>query len=140
MKCSIIYKNIVKRKTISVFLGLVFGLLCVFLASMGQESIWGSILMWMIIVNRVIIGAMVFLAGFIKFHPICGIRMYPLFRGFVIGAFVSLDLALGVFMEKVDGESQKIFWMTIIAGGVYGAIIDFIATKFSAEGEDLLKK
>jgi len=32
----------------------------------------------------------------------------------------------------------SIFWASLVAGGVYGSIIDMIATKYGGEGKALL--
>jgi len=134
---------LVKRKLICVVLGIVFGFLCFYLAEGGngpEESLWCTPVMWGILFNRLLLGVMVFLAGFITFHKTFKFRLYPWLRGLIVGAFVSVDLAIWYLMMPDIDSSQKwaIFGMTIVAGAVYGLIIDVVATKLSAEGKDLL--
>jgi len=96
--------------------------------------------MWSLLFNRFLIGFVIFFVGFIKIHPLFEIRMYPALRGSLIGALVSLDIAIGIFITPAttgDISATTIFWMTIIVGAIYGLIIDITATKFSGEGEDL---
>ncbi len=130
-----------KRKMVCIVLGIIFGFLCVWLASKESPDIWGSPLMWSILFNRFLIGVVVFLAGAFTFHPIFKCRIYPWIRGLAIGALVSLDIALGIFIAPMGMDEEKmkmVFWATIIAGALYGLIIDVIASKVAGEGQELL--
>ena len=130
-----------KRMLICKTLGIVFGLLCVSLAASGGGEVWGTALMLTILFNRLLIGVVVALAGFISIHPVFQFRIYPWLRGFLVGALVSLYIAIGMFIAPSGLPNiWTIFWMTILVGGIYGMIIDVVATKFSAEGEDLFKE
>lgn len=51
-----------KRFAIAMPLAVVFGLLCVFLASPSNPGIWGTALMWTILTDRILIGMVVGLA------------------------------------------------------------------------------
>ena len=131
-----------KRKIISLLLGILFGLLCVTLACKGgEEKIWGTALMWVIIFNRFLIGYVVFILGVFTTCPKTGIRLYPWLRGALAGALVSLDMAIGVFVSPMEdeGKMKMIFWSTILVGAFYGMIIDLLATKFGGEGKELLE-
>ena len=130
-----------KRKLVATLLGILFGLLCVTLASSGEEKIWGTPLMWVIIFNRFLIGYVVFIIGAYTMCPVTKIKLYPWIRGLLVGAIVSLDMAIGVFVSPMEdpGKQQMIFWSTIIVGAIYGMIIDIVATKVGGEGEELLK-
>jgi len=129
-----------KRKMIAITMGILFGLLCVtFANSSSEESIWGTALMWVIIFNRFLVGYVVFIIGVFTACPVTKIKLYPWLRGSLVGAIVSLDMAIGVFVSPAPSEEQKmIFWSTIIVGAIYGMIIDIVATKFGGEGEKLL--
>lgn len=98
--------------------------------------------MWIIIVNRMTIGLVVGIAGVFTRHPMFGFRTPPYLRGAVFGAVVSIGLAIGTFITPASGPYSQtaLFWMTILAGAVYGSIIDMIATKVGGEGKDLLWK
>jgi len=124
-------------------LGLIFGLICVALAAQDDPNIWcwKNPLMWNILINRTLIGVLVGCAGFMVKHPVFGFRVHPILRGAIIGAFVSLDMAVGVFMapDMTIEKMKMIFWGSIGVGSVYGLIIDFIATKIAGEGKVLMK-
>jgi hypothetical protein len=92
--------------------------------------------MWTIITDRFLIGLVVGLAGVYTTHPVFGFKLPPCIRGFCLGVFVSLTLAAG-YMMNADA-TWTIFWATLIAGGVYGLIIDMLATKFGGEGKDMI--
>lgn len=134
----------VKRIFASILLWVTFGLLCAFLASKWDPNIasnpnyWGSALMWNIIWNRLMIGVMIAFAGFITFHPLLKIRMYPCLRGTVIGALVSLDISFGPFISGME-NAWTVLAATVIAGAVYGMIIDYVATRYGWEGKALLE-
>ena len=74
------------------------------------------------------IGVMIAFAGFVTYHPILKIRMYPCLRGAVIGALVSLDISFGPFISGM-ANAWSVFAATVIIGAVYGMIIDYVATK-----------
>ncbi len=124
-----------KRFLIALPLGIVAGLVCTFLASSSTPDIWGTALMWTIIANRFVIGLVVGFAGAYTRHPVFNFPIPSYFRGFCLGVFVSLSLAAGVMMDPTG--TWMIFWATLVAGGVYGLIIDMLATKFGGEGKSI---
>ncbi len=138
-----IFKNkLIQRKTVCIIMGLLFGLLCVYLAdSASEESIWGTPLMWVLLYNRLLIGFFITVIGAFNWHAILGFRYSPWLRGLMIGMIVSIDIAIGAFMnpEIAAEEMKMIFWSTIIIGGIYGLIIDVVATRMTGEGKELLK-
>lgn len=91
--------------------------------------------MWQIVFNRFLIGIFIFIAGAFTHSPLRW-RFWPWFRGVMMGALVSLDMALGGLLGET---STDIFWAIIISGALYGLIIDVVATKFSAEGKPLIE-
>ncbi len=135
----------VKRMCIAKSLGLLFGVLCAFGISRdlgaGIFSIYNPIF-WMILLNRMFIGIFIAFAGFVTIHPIFKCRIYSCVRGFILGAFVSVLLALTVFLipEMMDGQKLKMFFGLVFVGGIQGLIIDYLATRFGGEGKDLIIK
>lgn len=89
--------------------------------------------MWTIVTNRFAIGLIVGFAGAYTTHPVFGFRLPPYLRGFCLGVFISLSLAAGAMITPTT--TWTIFWATLIAGGIYGSVIDMIATKFGGEGK-----
>ncbi len=133
---------IVKRIAIAEILGLGAGLLCISFVAKEMPEIWDlkNPLFWTIVINRIVLGLVVGLAGFMTFHPIFKFRCFPFLRGAVFGAVVSLSMAFGGLIGNPHPETMMtIFWATIIAGVVYGMIIDIVATKFGGEGKALLE-
>ncbi|MFH0776864.1 MAG: hypothetical protein V1936_04615 [Patescibacteria group bacterium] len=128
-----------RRCLVAVPLGLAFGVLCAWLASQNDPTIFDlhSPMFWTIVWNRLLIGFFVALAGAYKYHPVFGFRFYPALRGIILGALISLALAFGALLTPSD-QAVKYFWLTILAGAIYGLIIDLIATKVGGEGKNLL--
>ena len=134
--------KLIQRKLICITLGILFGLLCVHLAnSSSEESLWGTTVMWAILYNRLLIGFVVLIIGAFNWHAIFNFRYWPSLRGFTIGILVSIDMAIGSLMtpDKSPEELKMIFWATILVGGVYGLIIDVIATRITGDGKELLQ-
>lgn len=135
--------KMVRRKLISISLALLAGLLCVYLADKNSaEKIWGTMVMWAILYNRLLIGLFITFIGVFNWHGIFNLRYAPWLRGFLVGAVVSLDLAIGTLIAPtlpVD-QLKMVFWSTILAGGFYGLMIDLIASKFGGEGKELLEE
>ena len=128
----------VRRLLVSVILGILFGLLCVQLASGTNPDIRGTSSMRNILFNRFLIGMVVALVGIYTIHPILGFKCYAL-RGIFFGAIISLDIAIGVYTSSIDPTLKcKIFRMTILAGACYGLIIDLVGTRLGGQGKELL--
>lgn len=130
-----------KRKLACVLMGLGFGFLCAYLASSGMEGqdFWWTPLMWAIVINRTLIGFVILIAGVFNYNAILKMKYWAWLRGAVIGAIFSLDMAIGVLMNPAmdSAEAMSIFWMTIVAGAVYGLIIDTVATALFGDGKKL---
>ena len=128
-------------------LGALFGLLCFYgfgtQPNLSPElkalTVWSTsnFMMWEIIVNRAIVGFTVGLAGFLTVHPLFGFKLPAVLRGFAMGVFATLTLALGILIDGATPEAVNAFWITLIAGGVIGLLIDVILTKIAGEGSDL---
>jgi hypothetical protein len=134
---------LIKRKIVCVLLGIIFGFVCFGLAesNMKEGTLWNTPAMWEILYNRLLIGIVIYLAGAFTYHKIFKFRIYPWFRGSIIGAIVSIDLAIGSLITPNMDKSHAwaIFGMTIIAGAIYGLIIDIVATKIGGEGKEIIE-
>lgn len=130
--------SIAKRAIISITLGLGFGVLCAYLASRSDPTIFSlkAPMFWVIVANRFLIGFTIFFAGWMTTHPLFKFPTPAWLRGFCIGAVVSLGLALGVLLNP-SPEAVKLFWLTILSGAIYGLIIDSIASRCGGQGKDL---
>lgn len=134
----------VKRMFLSIVLWILFWLFCAYLAWSSDATLssnpdyWGSALMWNILFNRVLIWVVIAFAWFITFHPILKIRMYPALRWACLWALVSLDISFWAFISNMP-NAWNILAATVIAWAIYGMIIDLVATKYWAEGKDLLE-
>lgn len=130
-----------RRWIICLVLGGVFGFICAYGRLMttpelwAMEHYWWSAVMWGFVINRVLIGVMLFFAGGFLWCPWSGIRFFPWMRGALIGGIVSLDVSVGVLAQRGDWDG---FLEILIAGILYGVIIDVLATRFGGEGEELL--
>lgn len=131
-----------KRFTIAMILGVFFGLLCVFLAAWHQPELASPThpIFWTIMTDRILIGLVVALAGAFTVHPILGFPYRPWLRGSCMGVVVSLPLAAGSMSGPATHQISPwlIFFATLLAGAVYGGIIDWAATRFGGEGASLL--
>lgn len=132
-------KLFLRRFAIAISLAIVFGLLCVYLASGSNPGIWWTPAMWSILFNRFLIGIIVAVVWVHTVHPVFGFTVKPFLRWTVFWTLVSIDLAIGVFVGNVP-NAIFVFWATIIAWAVYGMIIDMMATKFAWEGTAILGK
>lgn len=130
-----------KRFLIAMPLGIAFGFLCSYVASRGMAmAFWWTPLMWSIVTDRMLIGLVIGFAGAFEYHPILGFRLYPCIRGTILGAFVSLPLAIGgMISPSADISAWSIFTATMIAGAIYGCIIDLVATRFGGQGVKIVK-
>lgn len=129
-----------KRKMLCLAMGIGFGFLCAYLASSGMEGqdFWWTPLMWSIVINRILIGFVIFIVGAYNYIPLFKVKYPAWLRGAAVGALFSLGMAIGVFMNpEMAEEATMIFWMTILAGSVYGLIIDSIATVLFGDGKKL---
>jgi MFS family permease len=128
-------------------LGALFGILCFYgfasqpdmTPALKKLATWSTsnFLMWEMIVNRAMIGFLVGLAGFMTVHPLFGFKLPSVLRGFVMGIFGTLTMSFGVLIGGVNDATLQAFWITTLAGGVIGLIIDVILTKFAGQGSDL---
>lgn len=133
-----------RRFAIAGPLGLLAGLVCVTFASQTNPDVLSltSPLFWTMISDRVLLGLVVGMAGAFTVHPIFGFRFHAWLRGIGVGAFVSLPIAFGALTNvaalPAGVTPMVVFVATIIAGAVYGLIIDVFATKWGGEGRDII--
>ncbi|PIQ75753.1 hypothetical protein COU78_00075 [Candidatus Peregrinibacteria bacterium CG10_big_fil_rev_8_21_14_0_10_49_24] len=85
------------------------------------------------IINALIIGVMIALAGVLVWQPVLNGRFHPVLRGGVLAAFVHLDFIIYLWPD------QSLFWQTILFAAVYGALLDYFATRLFGEGMVLAK-
>ncbi|MBF0420341.1 MAG: hypothetical protein HQL78_09270 [Magnetococcales bacterium] len=132
-----------KRFLTAVTLGVLSGFLCIYLASRGHPEMANPFnpLFWIVFTDRVLIGMMVAFAGAFTVHPILGFSYHPWLRGACLGAVVSLPIAPGVLITPPTNgplSAWVIFWGTIVAGAIYGSVIDWVATRVGGQGAALL--
>ena len=132
----------VKRFVTAMGMGVLFGLLCVFLAARHQPELasLSNPIFWAILTDRILIGMVVALAGAFTVHPVLGFSYRPWLRGTCMGTVVSLPLAAGAMGGPATPQLSLwvLFFATVVTGAVYGAIIDWVATKVGGEGRSLL--
>ena len=131
-----------KRFVTALVLGVLSGLLCLFLASQHQPELASPAqpLFWAILTDRILIGLVVALAGAFTVHPVLGFPYRPWLRGACMGALVSLPLAAGALGGPALPSLSPwiIFAATLLSGAVYGTVIDWVATWVGGEGSALL--
>ncbi|CAK0756892.1 conserved membrane hypothetical protein [Gammaproteobacteria bacterium] len=132
-----------KRFLIAIGLGGLFGLLCVSLAAYHQPEIANLFnpLFWTIFSDRVLIGIMVAGAGVFTVDPLLGWHYLPCLRGSWIGILVSVPLAAGSMTSPPPSNMSHwmIFGITLLAGAIYGAIIDVTTTRIAGQGKILIE-
>lgn len=105
-----------KRISISILLSCILGIFCVVGVSIRRNITFTDLVLWQIFYNRIILGIVVGLSGWIKAKPVI--------RGAVAGLIVSFSVYIG------SGFSDPV---TFFAGIIYGVIIDLVATKYSEQ-------
>jgi hypothetical protein len=85
------------------------------------------------VINMLVIGVMIILAGMATWHPVYNGRIPPAVRGGVIAAFVHLDFIIYMWPD------QSLFWQTMLFAAIYGALLDHFATKLYGDGLVLAK-
>ena len=131
-----------RRAVVCVFGGIFFGFVCLGLASQGDPTIldFKNPVFWSILFNRFLIGWVLIFAGAFSTHPVLKIRVFPSIRGAIVGVVVSMNMAIGAFLsQKIPTDEQSsVFWMTILAGAIFGLIIDVVASRVGGTGRDIL--
>ena len=109
-----------KRIIIATLAGLLFGLICFFMASMNGEMPWPVTLE--ILFSRTLIG---FAIGI----SCLNLKHWSL-HGIIMGLIFSLPLAFSVLMapETPEFNPANIFIATIVMGVIYGFLIELITS------------
>ena len=101
-----------RRVVMTTVLGVIAGLVCYLLSKNNftytKETMWGVIL------NRTLLG---FTIG------ISGLKWNYLIHGIIIGAIMSLPLAVPALFNSTTG-----FILLLVGGAVYGLIIELITS------------
>ena len=106
-----------RRIKISVGLGVVAGTICLYGTVTSIPGVLTLPILATIFYDRVLLGFVVGIAY--------GLKIHPLIRGAIIGAVVSLLIAIP---SGITGGA-----LLMGAGVVYGIIIDIVATRFSPD-------
>ena len=106
-----------RRMKISVVLGVVAGAICLYGTLTSIPGVLTLPILATIFYDRVLLGFVVGIAN--------GLKIHPLIRGAIIGALVSLLIAIP---SGITGGA-----LLMGAGVVYGIFIDLVATKFSPD-------
>ncbi len=101
-----------KRVVIATICGLVFGFVCLFMASSGPEPI-PNMVKWSIVVGRTMLG---FTIG------ISAIRLNWWLHGLVLGIIVSIPMVIPVL------DRMEIAIGTVVMGIIYGFLTELITT------------
>ncbi|NIR94061.1 MAG: hypothetical protein GWO08_10410 [Gammaproteobacteria bacterium] len=116
-----------KRVIVATLCGLIFGLVCMTLASSNPspvEPVTAST-MWLILLSRTMMGFMI---------GISALRMSWWLHGIVIGLIASIPMAIPVL------SMAYIAIGTVVMGMVYGFLTELITSKlFKAQSVGLLK-
>ncbi len=143
-------KTLTNRLILGTLLGVMFGVMCFTGFSSNPDMpvemtkwqlwSWSNAMMWGTISNRMLLGVVVALAGFITRCPVFGFRISVWLRGMKIGFLVSLPMAVGALMNENPQAAQGSFLIVLMAGIIIGMIIDLIITKFVGDGDALCAK
>jgi hypothetical protein len=106
-----------RRIKISLALGVVAGAICLYGTLTGVPGVLTLPILATIFYDRVLLGFVVGIAY--------GLKIHPLIRGAIIGAVVSLLIAIP---SGIIGGA-----LLMGAGVVYGIVTDLVATKFSPD-------
>lgn len=126
-----------KRFLIALPLAILSGFACATMLATQVPVLWGTALMWIILADRLVLGVMVGLVGAFTHHPVFDFRMPVCFRGCCMGVFASLPLSAGFALAP---EVPSMFvWLVIVASGVLGGVIDWLATRFGGDGKAIME-
>ena len=132
-------KMYTRRILLSLVLGVIFALVDVFVVSWATgTAIWSANnpVCWAIFLSRFPIGFFVGLVGTVTEHPVFPVVHMRYLRG--IGVGLLLSLGLGAISFSVFGTAWSVFFVILIAGAVYGLVIDWAATTFVGDGKQMI--
>ncbi len=109
-----------KRVLITTICGLIFGLICMYLASSDPSQPMSTVIKWSIVLSRTMMG---FTIG------ISALRMTWGMHGIILGIICSLPMAVPIL------PNTRIAVATVVMGMIYGFLTELITTKlFKAKG------
>jgi len=109
-----------KRLIIATLTGMVFGVVCYYIAKSGSADIPAAI-RYQIIASRTLIG---FAIGISSLN----LKHWAL-HGLVLGLIFSIPLSFsGMMAENPDFNGSMMFISTIVLGGIYGILIELITS------------
>jgi hypothetical protein len=112
-----------KRFIVATLSGLLFGFVCLGLASSGKTALPWPVAV-QIVASRTLIGVAIGISSIALSHW--------LIHGLVMGALFSLPLAFSGLMAPDNPEFSKnaMFVWTVVLGMIYGLLIELITTVF----------
>ncbi len=110
-----------KRLIIATLLGLVFGLVCYYMAKMGSADPLPAAIRYQIITSRTLLGFAIGIS--------CLNLKHWVLNGLVLGLIFSIPLAFSSMMAaSPDFSASMMFLSTLVLGGIYGILIELITT------------
>jgi hypothetical protein len=106
----------VKRVSIATLCGLLFGLVCMGLASSNPQATTelSATIKWNIVLSRTLMGFMI---------GISALKMQWWLHGIILGIISSIPMAIAVIPQ------MEIFIGTFVMGMIYGFLTELITTK-----------
>lgn len=109
-----------KRLIIATLSGMVFGIICYYIAKSGSADI-PSAIRYQIIASRTLIGFAIGISSLNMKH-------WAL-HGLVLGLIFSIPLSFsGMMADNPDFSAGMMFLSTMILGGIYGILIELVTT------------
>ncbi len=116
-----------KRVIIATVLGIIFGLVCMFLAKSNPDPAnpLGPEILWSIVAGRALMGFMI---------GISALKLQWWLHGIIIGFIASIPMAIPII------DDIQIFIGTFVMGMIYGFLIELITSVlFKAKAVGTLK-
>jgi len=101
-----------KRVVISIICGVIFGFVCLMLASSNPNPLTNMV-KWQIVLGRTMLG---FVIG------ISAIRLNWWLHGIILGFIMSIPMAIPVW------DNSKIAIGTVVMGMIYGVLTELVTT------------
>lgn len=128
-----------KRFLLSLTLGLLFWLICVYVASFSDANVsdYSKAIFWLIVTNRILVWFFIAIIWIYTEHPIFGFKFPPYLRWAMIWIIVSTQLAIWYLLTTA--WTWKVFVWVLVIWWIYWAIIDMITTKLYWDWKKLFK-
>jgi hypothetical protein len=101
-----------KRVFIATICGIIFGLVCMWMASSGEEEV-GPLIKLSIVFSRTIMGFMI---------GISALKLHWWLHGIILGFVGSIPMAIPILSD------MKIAIATVVMGIIYGFLIELITS------------